>query len=197
MSPRRSPLRVFSKFLENQGNTINQWIVTFRWWVVCTWILAAAGILFWGPMPDPTPGESGNLLPSNTPAQLAVAAMATHFTSKSELSDVVVGFERADSSLTPADLQIVEKVAHEFLHPPKSVDSDLVNASIRTPASFALAGNANPLISADGHAALIIIGLPCGYITRQAARVAKQIQDAAIKYPNPRGLSIFVTRNCR
>ena len=163
--------------------------------VVLLWLIAAGTLAICAPPANPTVGETADLLPSDTPVHAALDELAKHFGDKSALSNVVVVFERTDGPLTAADLQDIETLAGSLgkSTPSESVAEELRSASIRTPASLAIAGTANPMISDDRHAALITISLPFNFISKQAARVAKHVQDAVAHHTGPVGLSAVVT----
>ncbi len=108
---------------------------------------------------------------------------------------IVIVFERKESPLTPDDLADVEKIAALIPNPlsGEAIADELANISIRTPASLALAGKGNPLISDDGHATLISISLPYNFITKQASRLVKHTQQIVADYSLHPGLSASVT----
>jgi putative drug exporter of the RND superfamily len=158
------------------------------------WLSAAAGLILIAPPSDPTLGEATDLLPPDTPVHTALAELAGHFGSKSGLSDAVVVFERSSGPLTPDDLQAVQKIAQLIAAPPTSADEPIYrDISVRTPADLALAGKNNPMISADGQAALISAGLKYNFISKQAARIVEHAQQVVADYPLPGGLSASVT----
>jgi RND superfamily putative drug exporter len=174
---------------------IGRIIYQFRWLVLLAWLGAAVGLALLAPAPDSTVGETTDLLPGDTPVHAALNELGRHFGGKSGLSAVVAVFERSDSRLTPADLEAVESVAHSIgrVRPGEAIADELADISIHTPASLAVAGNGNPLVSQDGHAALISIGLPYNYITKQAARFVKHTQEVVAECPLPLGLTVAVT----
>lgn len=144
---------------------------------------------------DSTVGESTDLLPPTTPIHIALNELSKHFGGNAALSTVAVVFERTDSPLAPDDLAQIEDLAQLIAHP-KDGDisaAELSQVSILTPASLAITAGANPLISADGHAAIISLSLPFNYVTKQAARVARHVQNVVLAYPLPPGLSVAVT----
>jgi RND superfamily putative drug exporter len=156
--------------------------------------MAAVALVCLGPSPDVTPGETADLLPADTPVHASLEALSKHFTAQSELSTLVIGFERSSAILSPEDLKVVESVAAASLRDNGGkIDPDLISGILHTPAAFDLAGQANPLISSDGHAALAVISLPCSYITKPAARAARHVQEVALQFQPPPGLKIFVT----
>jgi putative drug exporter of the RND superfamily len=147
------------------------------------------------PAPDATVGETTDLLPSTTPVHLTLDSLAKHFGDKSGLSTIVVVFERPDAPLTPDDMAAIEHLG-ELIQKPlrrESITEQLAAISIHTPASLALAGKSNPLISQDGKAALISISLPYNYITKQAAKLVKHVQSVVAGDSLPAGLSAAVT----
>jgi RND superfamily putative drug exporter len=167
----------------------------FRWPVLIIWLAAAVMLTAIAPAPDRTPGETTDLLPSDTPVHLALDKLAAHFGDKSGLSAIVIVFERKSSSLAPQDLSDVERVAALIAHPlpGESIDAELQSISIRSPTMLAIAGHANPLISNDGHAALIWVSLPYNYITKPAARLVRHAQQILAQYALPPGMSAAVT----
>ena len=148
-----------------------------------------------GAVPDPTVGESSDLLPPDVPVHIALDQMSRHFGDKSGLSSIVIVFECRDAPLTPDDLADVEHIAASISRPlpGETITDELTNISIRTPASLALAGKGNPMISDDGHAALISVSLPYNFITKQASRLVKHTQELVAEYPLRPGLSASVT----
>jgi putative drug exporter of the RND superfamily len=129
------------------------------------------------------------------PTRLAIDQLARHFGDKSGLSAIVVVIENSQRPLTDQDLLDVESVGRAMAKPlpGESIDTELASVSIRTPGSTGIPGNANPLISEDGHAALIWMSLPFNYITKQAARLAKHTQSITSTYPFRAGVSAAVT----
>ncbi len=121
--------------------------------------------------------------------------LAEHFGDKSALSTAVVVFERKDSPLSKADFADIERVAFQITKPGAgpNVDAEMKSATLKTPATFALAGRGNPLISDDGHAALVWVSLPFNYITKSAARVVQHMQDVVAGSRLPTGVSAAVT----
>ncbi len=170
-------------------------IYQLRWLVVSLWIAVAAGLGCFVHPADSTVGESTDLLPSDTAIHVALGEMSRHFGGNAALSTVAVVFERPDSALTADDLAKIESIAGQIAHPRDGDISgpELAQISIMTPAALAVAGNANPLISPDGHAAIISISLPFNYITKQAARVAQHVQNVVLAQSLPPGLSAAVT----
>ncbi len=179
----------------NVARVIGRFIYQFRWLVLVVWLSAAAVLALLAPVPDPTVGESSDLLPRDVPVHVALDQMARHFGDKSGLSSIVIVFERRGATLTPDDLADVEQIAALIPKPrPGEANADeLSNVSIRTPASLALAGKGNPLISDDGRAALISVSLPYNFITKQASRLVKHTQEIVAEYPLQPGLSASVT----
>jgi RND superfamily putative drug exporter len=159
------------------------------------WLIAAAVLAIFAPAPDPTLGETTDLLPSDVPTRVAIAQLARHFGDKSGLSAIVVVIENSQGPLTDHDLADVETIGRVMAKPlpGESIDTELASVSIRTPASAGISGPTNPLISDDGHAALIWMSLPYNYITKQAARLAKHTQAITSAYPFRTGISAAVT----
>jgi putative drug exporter of the RND superfamily len=163
--------------------------------VLLVWVAAAGVLALTAPIPDATVGESSDLLPSDVPVHVALEEMSRHFGDKSGLSSIVIVFERRDGALTPGDLADVENIAALIpkLRAGENFGDELANVSIRTPAALALAGKGNPLISDDGHAALISVSLPYNFITKQASRLVKHTQEIVAGYSLPAGLIASVT----
>ena len=163
--------------------------------MLLVWLTAAAVLALLAPVPDATVGESSDLLPSNVPVHVALEEMSLHFGDKSALSSIVIVFERHESTLTPGDLADVEHIAGLIpkLRSGENFADELGNISVRTPASLALAGKGNPMISDDGHAALISVSLPYNFITKQASRLVKHTQEIVAEYPLGPGLTASVT----
>jgi RND superfamily putative drug exporter len=163
--------------------------------IVCLWLAAAVTLAICAPAADPTVGETADLLPGDTPVHAALDELAKHFGDKSALSNVVVVFERVDRPLTADDLQDIESFGKLIASskPGEMAATELRSASVRTPASLAIAGSGNPMISDDRHAALITTSLPFNFISKQAARVVKHVQDAVAAHTAPAGLSAVVT----
>jgi RND superfamily putative drug exporter len=174
--------------------TIGRFIQHYRWFVLLIWLAAAGGLALLAPPSDPTLGEATDLLPPDTPVHTALAQLADHFGSKSALSEAVVVFERSDGPLTPGDMQAIQNVAQQIAQPPTSADAPIYqDISVRTPADLAVAGKNNPMISADGQAALISAGLKFNFISKQAARIVEHAQQVVAAYALPAGLSAAVT----
>jgi putative drug exporter of the RND superfamily len=167
----------------------------FRWAIVVVWVVAALALAAIAPKPDRTVGEANDLLPADTPGHLALDELAKHFGGKSDVSSIVVVFERRLSVLTKQDLDQVERIALLIAQPQvdESIGGELSSVGIRSPGTLALAGKGNPLISGDGHAALIVISLPYNYASKPAARLVKHTQGIVAKQALPAGMSAAVT----
>ena len=163
--------------------------------MLLAWLAAAGVLALLAPKPDPTVGEKADLLPADTPVHRGLDQLAEHFGDKSGLSVIVVVFERADAPLTLGDLTEVERIGAMVPKPlpGESISNELNAISVRTPATLAVAGKANPLISEDGRAALVRVSLPFNYLTKQAARVVKHTQEIVAGGNFPPGLSAAVT----
>jgi RND superfamily putative drug exporter len=175
--------------------SIGRRIYRFRWFVVSIWV-AAAGWLGLCVFPaDPTVGETTDLLPANTPVHVALGELAKYFGERSGLSTVAVVFERADGPLSDADLAQIETVGRLIAQPSEGdiPAQELADVTVRTPASLAMAGTSNPLISQDRSAAIISMSLPYNYITKPAARVARHVQNVVAGFGLASGLSAAVT----
>ena len=174
---------------------IGKLIFQFRWLVLLFWLAAAGGLALLAPQGDATLGETSDLLPSNTPVHLALDNLAKHFGDKSGLSAAVVVFERRQSPLTSDDLADIERVAQEIPQPlpGEAIAPELIAISIRSPSAFAFVGKNNPLMSDDGHAALIWVSLPYNYITKSAARVVKHTQAVLANHTLPERVTAAVT----
>ena len=174
---------------------IGRFIHQYRWLVVFIWLIAAALLAGLIPKPDATVGETSDLLPANTPVHIALDELGKHFGDKSALSEAVIVFERQAAVLTAKDLDDIEQIGqrlHQSL-PDEQIAEELSSLSIRTPATLAMAGEGNPLISVDRHAALITISLPYNFITKHAARVVKHAQAVVEAFQLQSGLSAAVT----
>jgi RND superfamily putative drug exporter len=147
------------------------------------------------PAGDNTLGESTDLLPADSPVHQALDQLSGHFGEKSALSSAVVVFERSDAPLTRTDLADIEMFGTAISRalPDEKLPAEMSSISIRTPATFALAGKGNPLISDDGHAALIWITLPYNFVTKSTARVVKHLQDALARHQLPGGVTASIT----
>jgi RND superfamily putative drug exporter len=167
-------------------------IYRFRWLIVIAWLVVAGALAALAPRPDPDVGETADLLPSDTPVHQTLAALADHFGDRAGLSNVVVVVERTDGPLSAGDLQQVEALGADVAKLTKT-DLDLRSAAVRTPAALAATGDANPLLSHDGHAALVTVSLPFNFITKPAGRVAKQLQAMVAAHAWPAGVSATVT----
>jgi len=179
----------------NVARVIGRFIYQFRWLVLLVWLTAAGVLALLAPVPDSTVGESSDLLPPSVPVHIALDEMSRRFGDKSGLSSIVIVFERREAPLIPDDLADVEHIAASIAkpRPGEAIADELTNISIRTPASLAMAGKGNPLISDDGRAALISVSLPYNFITKQASRLVKHTQEIVAQYPLPPGLSASVT----
>jgi putative drug exporter of the RND superfamily len=175
--------------------TLGQRIYKFRGVILLAWIAVAALLALCVRTDDATVGETTDLLPNDTPVHIALTQLADHFGDKSGLSTVAIVFERPDQPLTDADLQFVEDLAKKLVQPdPTDLPStDLVDLTLRSPAALAFAGNDNPLISPDRKAALISISLPYNYITKQAAKIVKHVQQVVAENSPPPGMAVAVT----
>ena len=175
--------------------SIGRRIYRLRWLVVSIWVAAAAWLGL-GVFPaDPTVGETTDLLPANTPVHVALGELAKHFGEKSGLSTVAVVFERTGGPLSDADLAQIE-ILGRLVGRPSAGDisaRELGDITVRTPASLALAGTGNPLVSRDRLAAIVSMSLPYNYITKNAARVARHVQNVVAAFGLPPGLSAAVT----
>ncbi len=167
----------------------------FRWWVITIWLMAAGGLALLVPVGDTTLGETGDLLPGDTPVHRALDQLSKHFGDKSALSSAVIVFEKPDALINADDRANFELFAAQILHtsPEEHLDQELSTVSIRTPNTFALAGKANPFISDDGHAALVWVGLPYNYITKSTARIVKHLQNTLAGHRLTPGVTAAVT----
>ena len=175
--------------------SIGRRVYRFRWLVASIWVAAAAWLGLCVFPPDPTVGETTDLLPANTPVHVALGELAKYFGEKSGLSTVAVVFERAGGPLSDADLAEIETLGR-LIGQPSAGDipaGELADITVRTPASLAIPGTSNPLISRDRTAAIISISLPYNYITKPAARVARHVQNVVAGFGLAPGLSAAVT----
>lgn len=126
---------------------------------------------------------------------LAQGELSKHFADKSSISSIVIVVERRDGTLGAQDLAEIEKTATALTtaDPGGDCQAELTNVTMRSPAMFALAGTANPLLSHDERAALIWLSLPYNYITKPAARLVKHAQEIVASRQLPTGLSAVVT----
>lgn len=163
--------------------------------VVSIWVAAAAWLGLCVFPADPTVGETTDLLPANTPVHVALGELAKYFGEKSGLSTVAVVFERAGGLLSVADLAQIETLGRRIGQPSAGdiPAGELADITVRTPASLAIPGTSNPLISQDRSAAIISMSLPYNYITKPAARVARHVQNVVAGFPLAPGLSAAVT----
>jgi RND superfamily putative drug exporter len=170
-------------------------IQQFRWPILLAWLALAGVLALVAPAPDTTVGETTDLLPATTPVHVTLEALARHFGDKSALSTIVIVFERQEAPLMPDDLAAIERLGDSLPRPlpGEAISTELAAMSIHTPAALALAGKGNPLISEDGHAALISISLPYNYITKHAAKLVKHVQAVVAADPLLPGLSAEVT----
>ena len=170
-------------------------IYQFRWLIVVAWVAAALALAGIAPKSDSTVGETTDLLPADTPVHLALGELAKHFGDKSGLSAIVVVFERRLAPLSNDDIAQIERVAALIAQPRagESIDTELNSVAIRSPATLALAGKANPLISEDGHAGLIWVSLPYNYASKPAARLVKHVQEIVAGFALPGGVTAAVT----
>ena len=173
-----------------RGAIIGDWLYRFRWAVVVAWLAAAGALHVAAPPVDPDVGEAVDLLPADTPVRRTLAAVDDHFGGRGSLSTVAVVFERADGPLTAADRSAVESVGN-VIHDLSTPDARA--AVVRTPADLAVAGDANPMLSRDGRAALITAGLPFQFISKPAGRVVRSVQLVVADATLPPGLSATVT----
>lgn len=159
------------------------------------WVVAALVLAGIAPKADRTVGETTDLLPPDTPVHLALNELAQHFGDKSGLSAIVVVFERRLAPLSEEDLAQIERVAALIAQPRagESINAELGSIAIRSPATLALAGKANPLISEDGYAGLIWVSLPYNYASKPAARLVKHTQEIVAGFPISPGMSATVT----
>ena len=170
-------------------------ICQHRLLVLILWLVAAAVLAAVIGVPDATVGETSDLLPADTPVHVALEAMTRHFGDKSALSEAVIVFERKDGPLTPRDFQDIEQLAGNLAHPlpGEAVDDEIRQIGVRTPASLALAGGGNPLLSEDRRAALVVVNLPYNFITKHAARFVKHAQTVVDGARFSPGLAAAVT----
>jgi RND superfamily putative drug exporter len=158
--------------------------------VILAWLAVAGTLALLAPRADPDVGETVDLLPADTPVHRALAALGDHFGDRAALSNVVVVFERGDGPLTDGDRAVVEATGAAIT---ASGGHDLGPATVRTPATLAMLGRANPLVSADGHAALVTVSLPFNYISKPAGRFVRRTQAIVAARPLPAGLTATVT----
>lgn len=158
-------------------------------------MLVALLLAMLAPKPDMTIGESSDLLPAETPVHVALEQLSKHFADNSSISSIVIVVERRDGTLSAEDLTEIEKIAAALAtaRPDEDCQAELARISVRSPAMFSLAGQANPLLSRDGHAALIWLGLPYNYVTKQAARLVKHAQQVVASRQLSPGLTAVVT----
>jgi RND superfamily putative drug exporter len=162
---------------------------------VVAWALATAACILAPRGGGSTSGQVTDLLPSGTPARMAVKSLAEYFPGQVGLSQAVVVFERTDGALTREDLSDVERAAGAIARPgagPAGAD-ELRLLSIRSPRSLALPGGRNPLVSADRQAALVMVNLPYDFSSIGAGRLVTHIQSAVSGAGLRPGLSAAVT----
>ncbi len=163
--------------------------------MILAWVAAVAFLAIVVPPPDTSVGETADLLPSTTPVHIAWQQLSRHFGDASVLSEVVVVFEREDGKLSAEDVRAMETVAAQISAPAPNdpAAAEIKTMTLRTPATFRIAGADNPLLSEDGHAGLIYISLPYNFITKPAARVAAHVQKVVAASALPHGLAAEVT----
>ena len=175
----------------NPGTFVSRW----RWLVLAAWLSLAGGLLLWVPPVSPYAIETGAMLPSNMPSEVASEAMRKHFPDSGSVCDAVVVFERRGGPLTEEDHACVERAAKRILEPgPACEPSDLEGVTAHSPRSIPLPNN--PLISRAsdrGQAALAIVGFPVDYLTSRSARLIDHIDWVLTHETFPQGLGASVT----
>jgi RND superfamily putative drug exporter len=158
-------------------------------------VLLAIALALIVPAGDATLGETTDLLPADSPVHQALDQLSKYFGEKSALSSAVFVFERRDAVLNANDLADIEHLGSEIKKalPGETLPAEMNSVSIRTPATFALAGKGNPLISDDGHAALVWVTLPYNFVTKSSAKVVKHLHDVLARQTLPDGVSAAIT----
>ena len=159
------------------------------------WLIAAGALAILAPEADPTAGLTTDLLPPDSPFRRAQAAMAEHFKSRSSLSEAVIVFARGDGRLTDQDRRAIEELAGRIRRPrPDGLRGDeLDKLTVRTPSQAAGLGKANPLVSPDGRAAMVYVGLPYSATSTPAARAVNHVHKVLGDRKLPPGLDAAVT----
>ncbi|MFB3891633.1 MAG: MMPL family transporter [Phycisphaerae bacterium] len=185
---------------------IGEFIYSHRWAVLCLWLAGAAALMLSVPSPDPMAGLTTELLPADSTYNKALDELADHFGDRSGRSEAVVVFERAGGPLTDTDLDDVERLGRSLvrLAHGSAGKEDFRSVLVRTPrrpegkgdsddAATAMAKDNNPLLSADGRAAMVVVNLPYGDATAPAVRVVNRVHRVVDESRFEPGLATAVT----
>ena len=174
----------------NVGTRIHRW----RWLITALWLAAMAALLLLVPSPESSASLTRDLLPADSPFYQALAEYAERFGDKSGMSEVVVVFERSDSSLKPRDFADAEEIGRRLMTAASGEDpSVLRDISIRTPKSLAMMKDKNPLISKDRRAAMVCLFLPYKDTSADAAHMVDRVHGIVDAYPFAAGLRTAIT----
>ncbi len=180
-------------------------LVHLRWWIVAGWLGAAAALAALTPATDPGANELLTFLPDDAASLRAAGALARHFPQSAGLSQAVVVIERRAAGaggaarpsgpagkLTPGDLAAMDRLAERLRQPPPP-EAALPPVAVRAPGDFPPAFLRNPLVSADGSAAISIVNIPANFVTIRSARTVGHIRELIAGHRWPEGLSVAVT----
>lgn len=158
------------------------------------WVAAVAATAYLAPAPGSSAGLTSSLLPADSRFAAAKEEMARYFPAKSGLSQIAVVLERR-GELTPRDLADAEELAKRLLQPRSEGASaaELRDVTVRSPRMLAAMGKRNPLLSADGQAAMVSMNLPYDQSTTHAVRIVDHVHAVVKEYLFEPGLTTGIT----
>lgn len=188
-------------------------LIRLRWWIVAGWVALATGLAALAPATDPVANELLTFLPDDSPSVQAAEALKKHFPDSAGLSQAAIVIERAggggraaasgsrpasSSRLTAADLAWLNRLARKLGEPLPAKLAELLPTSrlpVRYPGQFPPLLGPNPLISADGSAAIAVVEVPANFVTIRSARVVNYVRGvvAGESAARPAGLDVAVT----
>lgn len=155
------------------------------WLWIFGWLAASIACWFAPKIPSLLGEESKGFLPLNMPSQRAMALLKEEFPDSAFASRAVVIFFR-EAGLTAEDKHTIANLASQLNE--KSNDLKWRVTSI----------SQNPVLrplleSSDGKAAIVLVELPAGSLSRHTVNRFRHIENAATSMPRPEGLEYEIT----
>lgn len=162
--------------------TLGQWIARRPGWLILAWAAMVVAGATWATRERQKPApDIGSFLPHGHPVNVAAELTRQAFPKLDSRSQIVAVAYRP-SGLTSEDFNWLGRVAD-------AVEKQMERETL----SPAVAFLRHRLVSRDGQAGMLIVGLPNNFISAAAAQSVSQFESILEKLPRPAGLTIEIT----
>ncbi len=163
----------------------SKFISRTAWFWIFAWLAASIVCWFAPKIPSLLGEESKGFLPPGMPSQRAMTLLKEEFPDAAYASRAVVVFVR-DAGLTAEDKQVIANLSSQLAEKSNEFKWHVTAASL------------NPVLkpmleSSDQKAAIILVELPAGSLSRHTVNRFRQIEKAAGSLPKPPGLQYEIT----